>query len=70
MYLCVKGIDFGSLYDLDILFWNCSESVVLFCFSIVILLLQKQTFHIVTYFFTCFFSDHNGRIDRYLKYEI
>jgi len=30
--------------------------VVLFCFSIVILLLQKQTFHIVTYFFTCFFQ--------------
>ena len=25
------GIDFASFYDISIGFWNCSESVVLFC---------------------------------------
>ena len=26
------GIDFASFYDISIGFWNCSESVVIFCF--------------------------------------
>ena len=26
------GIDFASFYDISIGFWNCSESVVMFCF--------------------------------------
>ena len=30
MYLCVRGINFASFYDFDILFWNCSDSVVFF----------------------------------------
>ena len=29
MYLCARGIDFTSFYDLFILFWNCYDSVVL-----------------------------------------
>ena len=28
MYLYVRGIHFDSFYDFDILFWNCSDSVV------------------------------------------
>ena len=31
MYLCVRGVDFASLYDFDISFLNCSDSVVFFC---------------------------------------
>ena len=31
MYLCVRGVDFVSLYDFDISFLNCSDSVVFFC---------------------------------------
>ena len=27
MYLCVRGIDFASLYE----FWNCSDILVFFC---------------------------------------
>ena len=34
MYLCVRGVDFVSLYDFDISFLNCSDSVVFFlCIS-------------------------------------
>ena len=28
MYLCVRDIDFASISDFDIRFWNCSDSVV------------------------------------------
>ena len=28
--LCVRSIDFASFYDGDILFYNCSDSVVFF----------------------------------------
>ena len=38
VYLCV--MDFSSFYDLDILFWNCSDSVVLFLFCDFIVNLQ------------------------------
>jgi hypothetical protein len=27
MYLCVRGVDFASFYDFDILFWHTSDSV-------------------------------------------
>jgi hypothetical protein len=30
MYLCARGIDFASFCEIDILFWNCSDSVI-FC---------------------------------------
>jgi hypothetical protein len=35
MYLCVKGIDFDSLYDFGIWFWNCSDNVVFFVFILL-----------------------------------
>ena len=39
MDLCVRGLDFASFYDLDISFWNCSDSVVLFLlFTLFIIL--------------------------------
>jgi len=28
MPICVKGIEFASLYRLSIVFWKCSDSVV------------------------------------------
>jgi len=31
IYLCVRGIEFVSFYDISIGFWNCSASVVFFC---------------------------------------
>ena len=31
MYLCAMDIDFASLYDFDILFWNCCDSVFFSC---------------------------------------
>ena len=33
MYLCAMSIDFASFKDVDIRFWNCSDSVVFFCFA-------------------------------------
>ena len=35
------GIDFASFYDSSIGFWNCSESVVIFCFWLISLLILK-----------------------------
>ena len=35
MYLCIKGINFVSFYDFDILFWNCSDSVIYFVFHFI-----------------------------------
>ena len=40
MYFCVSGIDFASFYDFDILFWNCSDSVV-FLFLLFFIILGK-----------------------------
>ena len=36
MYLCDRGIYFASFYDFDIGFWNCSDSVDFFAFSILL----------------------------------
>ena len=33
VYLCAKGIDIASFYDISIRFENCPGSVVYFCFS-------------------------------------
>jgi len=33
MYMCVKGINFSSFYNLSIGFWNCSDNVVFFSSS-------------------------------------
>jgi len=30
MHLCVKGIDFASVYNFSVGFWNCFNSVVFF----------------------------------------
>lgn len=37
MYLCVRGVEFASFYDFDMLFWNCSDDVLynLFVFHFV-----------------------------------
>ena len=35
LYLYVRSIDFPSFYDFDILFWNCSDSVVFFIFHFI-----------------------------------
>ena len=35
MYLCINGINFVSFYDFDILFWNCSDSVIYFVFHFI-----------------------------------
>ena len=37
LYLYVRSIDFPSFYDFDILFWNCSDSVVFFYISVILL---------------------------------
>jgi len=31
MHLYVWGVGFATFYDFDILFWNCSDSVVFLC---------------------------------------
>jgi len=33
VYMCVRSVDFASFCDYSIGIWNCSDSVVLFCFS-------------------------------------
>jgi hypothetical protein len=35
MYMSVKGIDFATFYDFDIVFWNCSDNVVFFVFHFI-----------------------------------
>ena len=35
MFMRVNGIDFASFYDFDIVFWNCSDSVVFFAFHFI-----------------------------------
>jgi hypothetical protein len=35
MYLCVRGNDFSSFYDISIGFWKCSDIVVFLGFSFI-----------------------------------
>ena len=35
MYMSVKGIDFASFYDFDIVFWKSSDNVVFFDFHFI-----------------------------------
>ena len=35
MYLCVRGTEFASLYDFDIIFCNCSDSLAVFVFHFI-----------------------------------
>jgi len=39
-FVCVRGIDITSLYDYNIIFRNCSDSVVLFVFHFIVQLLN------------------------------
>ena len=36
MYLCDRSVDFVSLYEFDIWFWNSSDSMVLWGFHVAI----------------------------------
>ena len=36
IHFCVRGIDFASLCDLDIIFCNCSDSLAVFVFHFII----------------------------------
>jgi hypothetical protein len=35
MYMSVKGIDFASFYEFDIVFWKYFDSVVFFVFHFI-----------------------------------
>ena len=37
MYLCVRGIHFACFYKFCIEFWDCSNSVVFFCFHFILI---------------------------------
>jgi len=41
-HICVVGLSLFPLYDFSIGFWNCSDSVVFFCFTFEYLLLGFQ----------------------------
>jgi len=57
MHLYVRGLDFASFYDLDISFWNCSDSVVLFLLFILFIIqtlvlygcFKKNTYYQTSY---------------------
>ena len=49
MYLCVRGIDFTSFYDCDIIFWNCSDIVVCFVFQFIVFVIMKNWNIHITY---------------------
>jgi hypothetical protein len=36
VYICVLGVDFASFYDFAIIFWSCSNNVVLFVFHFIL----------------------------------
>ena len=53
MYMCVRGIDFASSYfkDFSIGYWNCSDSVVVFCEFLFIS--YSRELHLTKMFYTC-----------------
>ena len=48
MYLCVRDIDFASISDFDIRFWNCSDSVVYFGFHCIIHYCSERVSDMIT----------------------
>jgi hypothetical protein len=58
MYLCAMDIDFASLYDFDILFWNCCHIVFFF---ILFVASKVSCFHFLLFYdFSIGFSDCVG----------
>lgn len=40
--MCVRGIDVASFYDFDIGFWSCTDSMVLFAFDFIVVILVNH----------------------------
>jgi len=60
MYLCVRGINFVSIYDFVVGFRNCSDSGVFFVFRFI-------RFFLCTHLYTSKYSLNSKKADQCLK---